>query len=124
VPAAASERAPAAAITGVLPPPLPKTALVTGAGQRIGRTLALSLAEAGFAVAVHYNRSRAAAEAAAAAIRAKGGNAAPLSADLADETATRGLLRAAEQALGPVGVLVNNAGVFVEDTVETATRKS
>jgi NAD(P)-dependent dehydrogenase (short-subunit alcohol dehydrogenase family) len=113
---AAADRAPA--------PAVPRTALVTGAGQRIGRVLALSLADAGFAVAVHYHRSRAAAEAVVAAIRAGGGNAAGLAADLADENAARGLLRQAQRALGPVGVLVNNAGVFEDDTVETATRES
>jgi NAD(P)-dependent dehydrogenase (short-subunit alcohol dehydrogenase family) len=120
---AAADRAPE--VTGAAPaPPVPRTALVTGAGQRIGRALALSLAEAGFAVAVHYHRSRAAAEAVAAAIRAGGGNAAALRADLADENAARGLLSAAQRALGPVGVLVNNAGVFGDDTVGTATRES
>jgi NAD(P)-dependent dehydrogenase (short-subunit alcohol dehydrogenase family) len=122
---AAADPAPAEAVTGAAPvPPVPKTALVTGAGQRIGRALALSLAEAGFAVAVHYHRSRTAAEAVVAAIRANGGNAAQLAADLADENAARGLLQEAQRALGPVGVLVNNAGVFVDDTVETATRES
>jgi NAD(P)-dependent dehydrogenase (short-subunit alcohol dehydrogenase family) len=105
-------------------PPVPRTALVTGAGQRIGRALALSLAQAGFAVAVHYHRSRAAAEAVVATIRAAGGDAAALAADLADENAARGLLREAACALGPVGVLVNNAGIFGDDTVETATRES
>jgi NAD(P)-dependent dehydrogenase (short-subunit alcohol dehydrogenase family) len=122
---AAADLAPDEAATGAVPaPPVPRTALVTGAGRRIGRALALSLADAGFAVAVHYHRSRAAAEGVAAAIRGSGGIAAPLAADLADETAVRGLLGAAERALGPVGVLVNNAGVFLDDTVETATRAS
>jgi NAD(P)-dependent dehydrogenase (short-subunit alcohol dehydrogenase family) len=123
--AAVADRGPAEAVTGAAPAlPVPRTALVTGAGQRIGRALALSLAAEGFAVAVHYHRSRAAAEAVVAAIRGNGGNAAELPADLADENAARGLLRAAQRALGPVGVLVNNAGVFVDDTVETATRAS
>jgi NAD(P)-dependent dehydrogenase (short-subunit alcohol dehydrogenase family) len=122
---AAADPTPVEAVTGALPvPPLPKAALITGAGQRIGRALALSLAADGFAVAVHYHRSRPAAQEVVAAIRAKGGNAAELAADLADEDATRGLLREAQRFLGPVGVLVNNAGVFVDDRVETATRQS
>jgi len=116
---AASDAAP----SGAYPTPaIPATALVTGAGQRIGRALALSLADAGFAVAVHYNASGKAAEAVAAAIRARGGKAVALAADLADEDAVVGLLPRAAAALGSVGVLVNNASVFEDDTVATATR--
>jgi NAD(P)-dependent dehydrogenase (short-subunit alcohol dehydrogenase family) len=110
---------------GALPTaPVPRVALVTGGAQRIGRALALVLAEDGFAVAVHYHRSRAAAEAVVEAIRGRGGAALALGADLADEDAVRRLLPQAEQAFGPVGVLVNNAAVFGDDTVVTATRGS
>jgi NAD(P)-dependent dehydrogenase (short-subunit alcohol dehydrogenase family) len=105
-------------------PPLPKAALVTGAGVRIGRALALALAEDGFAVAIHHHRSQAAAESLAAAIRESGGRAAALAADLRDEGAVAQLLPRAEAALGPIGVLVNNASVFADDTVESATRES
>ena len=109
--------------TGALPtPPVPQAALVTGAGQRIGRACALALAEAGFAVAVHYRRSARSAEAVAAAISGNGGKAIALPADLADEAATRTLLPRAAAALGPIGVLVNNASVFENDTVETVTQ--
>ncbi|HEY1301290.1 MAG TPA: SDR family oxidoreductase [Stellaceae bacterium] len=112
-------------LTGALPaPPVPKAALVTGAGRRIGRALALGLAEDGFAVAVHYHRSRAAAEEVVETIRGQGGAAAALDADLADEAAVEALLPRAAAALGPIGVLVNNAGVFGDDTVETVTRDS
>jgi NAD(P)-dependent dehydrogenase (short-subunit alcohol dehydrogenase family) len=121
----AADRVPAAAVTGAAPvPPVPKAALVTGAGRRIGRAVAFALAEAGFAVALHYHTSREAAEKAAAAIRGRGGNAAAIAADLADENAVRGLLPQTEREFGPVGVLVNNAGVFGDDTVATATRES
>jgi NAD(P)-dependent dehydrogenase (short-subunit alcohol dehydrogenase family) len=121
----AADRAPNDPLTGGLPVlPVPRAALVTAAGRRIGRALALELAAAGFAVAVHYHASREAAERVAATIRAKGGTAAALGADLADEKAVGTLLPRAEAALGPVGVLVNNAGVFADDTVETATRES
>jgi NAD(P)-dependent dehydrogenase (short-subunit alcohol dehydrogenase family) len=105
-------------------PPLPQAALVTGAGQRIGRSLALALAEDGFAVAVHHHRSRAAAKSVVAAIRGGGGRAVALAADLGDERALAELLPRAEAALGPIGVLVNNASVFFEDTVATTTRES
>jgi NAD(P)-dependent dehydrogenase (short-subunit alcohol dehydrogenase family) len=114
-----------AARSGATPaPPLPPAALVTGGGHRIGRALALALAEAGFAVAVHYHSSGEAAEAVAARIRGAGGTAVALGADLADEAAVQGLLPQAERALGPVGVLVNNAAIFGNDTVATATRAS
>jgi NAD(P)-dependent dehydrogenase (short-subunit alcohol dehydrogenase family) len=121
----AADLAADAPVDGARPvPPLPKAALVTGAGRRIGRALALALAEDGFAVAVHYHRSRAAADGVVAAIRAGGGRAVALAADLGDENAVTALLPRAEAALGPIGVLVNNASVFFEDTVETATRES
>jgi NAD(P)-dependent dehydrogenase (short-subunit alcohol dehydrogenase family) len=105
-------------------PPLPKAALVTGGAQRIGRALALALAEDGFAVALHHHRSREAAECLVEHIRGRGGMAAAFSADLADESAVKALLPRAEAALGPIGCLVNNAAVFADDTVETATRES
>ena len=112
-------------LTGALPvPPVPKAALVTGGARRIGRVLALALAADGFAVAIHHRRSHAAAENLVALIRGKGGRAVALAADLGDERAVRELLPRAEQALGPIGCLVNNAGVFASDTVETATPDS
>jgi NAD(P)-dependent dehydrogenase (short-subunit alcohol dehydrogenase family) len=105
-------------------PPVPKTALITGGARRIGRALVCALAEDGFAVAVHYHGAREAAEDLAEAIRGNGGAAVALSADLADETALGTLLPHAERALGPIGCLINNAAVFVNDTVKTATRES
>ena len=76
--------------TGALPlPPIPRAALVTGGAQRIGRALSLALAEDGFAVAVHYHRSRDAAENLAELIRGKGGAAVALAADLEFEEAAR-----------------------------------
>lgn len=121
----AGEREPAEELTGALQvPPVPKAALVTGGARRIGRALALALAADGFAVAIHHRRSHAAAENLVALIRGKGGRAVALAADLGDERAVRELLPGAEQALGPIGCLVNNAGVFASDTVETATHDS
>jgi NAD(P)-dependent dehydrogenase (short-subunit alcohol dehydrogenase family) len=110
--------------TGAFPAlPVSKAAVVTGAGQRIGRACAFALAEMGYAIAVHYNRSQKAAEATAATIRANGGRAAVLAADLANEDAVKALLPRAADALGPIGVLVNNASVFGNDTVDTVTRE-
>jgi NAD(P)-dependent dehydrogenase (short-subunit alcohol dehydrogenase family) len=112
-------------LNGAVPArPIPRAALVTGGGRRIGRALALALAEDGYAVAVHYHHSRAAAESVVAAIRAAGGEALSLGADLGNEDVVRELLAQAERAFGPVGCLVNNAAVFGNDTVKTVSRDS
>lgn len=93
----------------------PKTALVTGAGRRIGRVIALALAGRGWDVAVHYRDSEADALATVRAIEALGRRAAALACDLADEAATRRLLPAAAERLGPVTCVVNNAARFDYD---------
>jgi NAD(P)-dependent dehydrogenase (short-subunit alcohol dehydrogenase family) len=111
--------------SGALPTPeIPRAALVTGAGQRIGRALALTLADMGYAVAVHYHRSGEAAEGVVRTISEAGGEAVALAADLTDEGAVTALLPRAVAALGPIGVLVNNASIFEGDTIATATRDS
>ena len=97
---------------------IPKTALVTGSAKRLGRAIALDLARHGFAIAVHANHSRDEAESLAGEIRGLGGRATALQADLRDLAATARLLPDAEAALGPIGVLVNNASVFLEDSAE------
>lgn len=102
----------------------PRAALVTGAGQRIGRAIALDLARGGWAVALHYNNSEAGALAAAGEIEAAGGRAIALQADLSQEAETRTLVPRACEALGPLGCLVNNASVFEPDTLDTSTRES
>jgi NAD(P)-dependent dehydrogenase (short-subunit alcohol dehydrogenase family) len=93
-----------------------QAALVTGAGRRIGRAIALGLAQDGWDVAIHYRSSRAEAEATAAAVRALGRRAVVLECDLADEAAVRGLVARAIDALGPVGCVVNNASLFEYDS--------
>ena len=103
---------------------LPKVALVTGAALRIGRAIALDLAEAGFAVALHHHRSVAEAETLAREIEAKGGRALPIAADLGEEDAATGLLPRVTEALGPVGVLVNSASIFERDEAMTVTAQS
>jgi NAD(P)-dependent dehydrogenase (short-subunit alcohol dehydrogenase family) len=111
--------------TGAFPTPeVPRAALVTGGGQRIGRALALTLGDMGYAVAIHHHRSGEAAESVAQAICEAGGKAVALAADLTDEGAVTGLLPRAAAALGPIGVLVNNASIFEGDTIATATRDS
>ncbi|MGE4325200.1 MAG: SDR family oxidoreductase [Pseudodonghicola sp.] len=100
-------------------------ALVTGAGARLGRAMALYLAGRGFDVAVHYSTSQEGAEETAAAIRALGRRAVTLHADLLDEDQTQTLFPRAVEALGgPVTCLINNASIFEYDTVQTASRQS
>ncbi|WP_101065524.1 SDR family oxidoreductase [Roseovarius salinarum] len=100
-------------------------ALVTGAGLRLGRAMAVALGERGFDVAVHFARSAEAAETTARDIRALGRRACTLQADLLDESQVSGLVPAATEALGgPLSVLVNNASIFEYDTLPTATRES
>ena len=104
-------------------------ALVTGAGKRIGRAIALSLGRKGWKVAVHFHGSRAEAEKVAAEIRAGGGAAMTLRADLSREDEVLPLLPQAEAALGPVTLLVNNGGInfntplFAIDSSDNARRE-
>ena len=87
-----------------------KVALVTGSSRGIGYAEAAALAAEGVSVAVN-GRDGAAAEAAAARIRAQGGRAAAFVADVTDEAAVESLLAAVVQEFGSLDILVNNAGV-------------
>ncbi|MDE2580245.1 MAG: SDR family oxidoreductase [Rhodospirillales bacterium] len=111
-------------MTLVLPASLPRAALITGGAHRLGGAIARALAGAGFDIALHTRRSTEAAEATAAEIRRGGRHATVLRADLARETETVGLLPAAAAALGPIGVLVNNASTFERDEWDSVTRES
>ncbi len=104
--------------------PRPGAALITGAAKRIGRVIARRLAAEGWAVGVHYHRSRDAAEALVAEIIGSGGRAAALDADLAREAEVMTLVPRAAAALGPLGCLVNNASIFENDLALTVTRES
>jgi NAD(P)-dependent dehydrogenase (short-subunit alcohol dehydrogenase family) len=103
---------------------IPRAALVTGGGKRLGRAIALALADGGFDVAVHCNHSVTEAERTAADIEARGRRAVVLAANLAEEAQVRRLVPASVAALGPLGVLVNNASVFERDDWHDATRES
>jgi NAD(P)-dependent dehydrogenase (short-subunit alcohol dehydrogenase family) len=92
-----------------------RVALVTGAGRRIGRAIALGLATAGWDVAVHYRESAADADDVVTTIRALGRRAVALHADLADEAAVRALPRQTVHLLGALDCIVNNASLFEYD---------
>ncbi|MCS0493810.1 SDR family oxidoreductase [Ancylobacter sp. MQZ15Z-1] len=103
-----------APITPACPRPV---ALVTGGAVRIGRTICLALARAGYDVAVHVRHEGEAGDAARAAIEAEGARAVVLAAELTDPEAMARLVPAAVEALGPVSLLVNNASEFQPDGV-------
>jgi NAD(P)-dependent dehydrogenase (short-subunit alcohol dehydrogenase family) len=87
-----------------------RTALVTGASRGVGRAIAVRLAAEGAAVAVNYRRERAAADGVVEEVAAAGGMAAAYQAAVDDEAATVAMVQAVRRDLGPVSVLVSNAG--------------
>lgn len=101
-----------------------RVALVTGAGRRVGRAIALGLAQDGYGVGVHYNASADGAEAVVEEIIASGGRAVALGQDLAQVDRAGDLIDAAGAALGPVNVLVNSASLFDEDRLSTLSAES
>jgi len=100
-----------------------RTALVTGASRGIGRAVALSLAEAGAAVAVNYRERAADARDVVAAIQRDGGKAMDVAADVSDGRAVADMVAAVERELGPVDVLVNNAGLAIIRGIDDLTEE-
>lgn len=99
--------------------------LITGAGARVGRYLALGLAADGWAVAIHYNRSKAGAETLARKIKEQGGKAAIVQGNLFVPQDLDSLISRASKALGePITALINNASTFEDDRAEDFTRAS
>ena len=88
-----------------------KTALVTGAGRNLGRSIALSLAEAGAAVVVNARSNREEAEAVVREIEASGGQAIVHLADVGDVAAVGAMVDEASRRFGPVDILVTNAAI-------------
>ncbi|MDO8889461.1 MAG: SDR family oxidoreductase [Hydrogenophaga sp.] len=103
-------------------PEAPRTVLVTGAGKRLGREIALTLARTGWNVAVHHRHSVADAQQTAAdcnALTGRPGSAASFFADLADEASVRALLPAVVTHFGQIDAVVNSASTFENDSAES-----
>lgn len=96
-----------------------QVAVVTGASRGIGRAIALSLANRGAAVCVNYAERADAAEQVVREIKAAGGRAMTAGADVADSASVQAIIEHAEAQLGPVTILVNNAGMLYQATLET-----
>ncbi len=94
----------------------PPIALVTGAGDRIGAAIAFALAMEGYAVIIHYRSDAAGAKAVRARIRAEGGRAEILKADLGKRGQRATLVERAAEFFGPLTVLINNASIFEPDS--------
>ncbi|TNF53121.1 MAG: SDR family oxidoreductase [Burkholderiales bacterium] len=105
-------------MTDTTEPVSPRTALVTGAGRRLGREIALALARAGWNVAVHHRQSADDAQATAAEgdrLSGRVGSALPIYADLSVESDVRSLLPAVVARFGRVDAVVNSASLFEHD---------
>jgi 3-oxoacyl-[acyl-carrier protein] reductase len=98
-----------------------RVALVTGGSRGIGRAVAISLADAGASVAVNYRERATEARNVVEAIRGAGGRAMDVAADVSKAADVAGMIAAVERALGPVDVLVNNAGIGLVRGVDDLT---
>lgn len=98
-----------------------RVALVTGGSRGIGAAIALALAGAGCAVAVNYRERADDAEAIVAKIKATGGRAIAVAADVSQTAAVTAMVERVTTALGPIDILVNNAGVAIVRGVDDLT---
>jgi len=101
-----------------------KNVLITGAARRIGKAIALGLAHDGWRVVLHYRSSDRDVQNVAQSIREMGGEAFTVQADLNDEEQVSTLIPRSVEEAGPITCLINNASVFEEDSVTTASRQS
>lgn len=100
-----------------------KTVLVTGAGRRVGRSIALALAERGGRIAIHYNRSKKEAQTVVKEIEKQGGTAHSVQGDLAKARDCERIVQETLKVLGRLDVLVNNAAVFFKTPLFEVTEK-
>ena len=100
-----------------------RVALVTGGSRGIGRAIAISLAEAGAAIAVNYREKAAEARNVVETIRRTGSRAMAVGADVSEAAEVAGMVAAVERELGPVDVLINNAGIGLVRTVDDLTEE-
>jgi 3-oxoacyl-[acyl-carrier protein] reductase len=98
-----------------------KVALVTGASKGIGAAIALELAAQGAAVAVNYSGSKAGADKVVNEITKAGGKAIAVQANVADPDTIGPLIETVTKQLGPIGILVNNAGIYDFAPIEAVT---
>jgi pteridine reductase len=99
----------------------PRTALVTGAGRRVGRAIAVALGARGMRVAVHYHASEDGARETTCLIRDTGGDAITVFADLRDPRAPERLVEQTVEELGTLDILVNSAAVMIRTPLEDVT---
>ncbi len=99
-----------------------KVALVTGSSRGIGAATAAALARDGYGVCINYFEHQQAAEALARQLRSEGCRAVVFGADVADPDAVRAMVRYTEEQLGPVSLLVNNAGIAGQIQFQDITR--
>jgi 3-oxoacyl-[acyl-carrier protein] reductase len=100
-----------------------KVALVTGSSRGIGRAVALALAEAGAGIVVNYHTQSQAAEETASDIRAMGRPCVSIQADVSVAGEVDRLVRAAEDGIGPIEILINNAGIARPQPLEEITER-
>jgi pteridine reductase len=98
-----------------------RVALVTGAGKRVGRAIAMALAERGATIAIHYRSSRTEAEEGVARIAGRGGRAQAFAADLGNVAAIEQMVAQVLAAFGRIDVLVNCASIFYRKPLEELT---
>ncbi len=98
-----------------------KNAFVTGGGRGIGAAVARRLSREGWTVAIHCHRSRDAAQALCRELRGEGGRCAVYSADVSDREAITAAIQKAGEELGPISLLVNNAGIARQEMFQDVT---
>ena len=98
-----------------------KNAFVTGGGRGIGAAVARRLSREGWTVAIHCHRSRDAAQALCRELREEGGRCAVYSADMSDREAITAAIQKAGEELGPISLLVNNAGIARQEMFQDVT---